>query len=105
MSVYFIASYDIEDPEAHESYVLAAQPLLEKHGGEILIADDEAKAIEGQGAGVNVVVKFATEAAAMNFYNDPEYEPVRQIRFGATNNGIVLLAKQFVLPSEKSELK
>ena len=100
MSVYFIASYDIVDPEAHENYIIAAQPLLEKHGGEILIADDEAKAIEGEGAGVNVVVKFESEVAAMNFYNDPDYQPVRQIRHDATKNGMVLLTKEYALPSE-----
>ncbi|KPJ90254.1 MAG: hypothetical protein AMJ53_14275 [Gammaproteobacteria bacterium SG8_11] len=95
MSVFFIASYDIEDPQLHENYVLAADPLLKKHGGELLVADDGAKAIEGQGGQVNVVVKFITEAAALNFYNDPDYEAVKQMRLDSTKNGIVVLTKQF----------
>lgn len=97
MSVYFIASYKIEDAEAHERYVLAAQPLLEKHGGEIVVADDEAKVIEGHGAKVNVIVKFDSEATAMNFYNDPDYAPVRQIRLDATKNGMLMLTKEFAM--------
>lgn len=99
MSVYFIASYDIEDLQAHERYAIAADPLLEKHGGEILVADEAAKPIEGRSAGINVILKFESEAAAMNFYNDPDYQALKQVRLDSTNNRIVVLAKQFIVPS------
>ncbi len=100
MSVYFIASYDIEDPAVYEGYVPGVRPLLQKHSAEILVADYEAKTIEGQGRGVNVVLKFESEAAAMNWYNDPDYGPVKKIRLDSTTNGTLILAKQFVPPSE-----
>ncbi len=100
MSVYVIVSYDIEDPEAYKGYVPGVIPLLQKHSAEILVADYEAKTIEGQGRGVNVVLKFESEAAAMNWYNDPDYGPVKQIRLDSTTNGTMRLAKQFVPPSD-----
>jgi len=100
MSVYVIASYDIEDPEVYEGYVPGVRPLLQKHGGEVLVADYEGKTIEGQGRGVNVVLKFESEAAAMNWYNDPDYGLVKKIRLDSTTNGTLILAKQFVPPSE-----
>ena len=100
MSVYIIASYDIEDPSVYEGYVPGVLPLLQKHGVEVLVADYEAKTLEGQGRGVNVVLKFESEEAAMNWYNDPDYEPVKRIRLDSTKNGTVVLAKQFVPPSE-----
>ncbi len=100
MSVYVIASYDLEDLEVYEGYVPGVRPLLQKHGAEVLVADYEAKTIEGQGRGVNVVLKFESEAAAMNWYNDPDYGPVKQIRLDSTTNGTLILAKQFVPPSE-----
>ncbi len=100
MSVYVIASYDIEDPEGYEGYVPGVIPLLQKHGAEVLVADYEAKTIEGQGRGVNVVLKFESEATAMNWYNDPDYGPVKKIRLDSTTNGTAILAKQFVPPSE-----
>jgi len=100
MSVYVIASYDIENPEGYEGYVPGVRPLLQKHSAEILVADYEAKTIEGQGRGVNVVLKFESEAAAMNWYNDPDYGPVKQIRLDSTTSGTMILAKQFVPPSE-----
>ncbi len=100
MSVYFIVSYDIEDQEGYERYIAGVRPLLQKHGAEILVADHEAKTIEGQGRGKYVVLKFESEAAAMNWYNHPDYGPVKKIRLDSTTNGTVALAKQFVPPSE-----
>ena len=49
MSVYMIVSYDISDTEKYEGYVPGVMPLLQKHGAEIVVADFEAKTIEGQG--------------------------------------------------------
>ena len=100
MPVYFIVGYDIEDPELFEGYVPGVMPLLQKHGVEVLVADFEATTIEGKGRGVNVVLKFESEAAAMKWYNDPDYEPVKKIRLDSTTNGTAVLAKQFVPPSE-----
>ena len=99
MSVYIIATYDIEDHRAYEPYVPGVIPLLHKHNAEILVADYEAKSLEGQARGVNVVLRFESEEAAMNWYNDPDYGPVKQVRFASTSNGTALLARQFVPPS------
>ena len=100
MAAYFIVSFDITDAEAYEDYPPGVIPLLEKHGAEILVADYEARAIEGEARGVNVVLRFETEEAAMNWYNDPEYAPVKQLRFDTTANTTVHLAKEFVMPAE-----
>ncbi len=99
MSVYFIVSYDIEDPEKFESYPPRVIPLLQKYGAEILVVDDEAKTIEGSGHDINVVLRFDSEEVAMKFYNDPEYEPVKKIRLDSTKNGTFIMAKQFVPPA------
>lgn len=99
MSVYFIVSYDVKDPEIYKDYVPGVVPLLQKHGAEILVADSDAQQLEGAARGVNVVIRFASEEAAMGFYNDPAYVPVKQIRLDSTVNGTAILAKQFVPPS------
>ena len=98
MSVYVIATYDITDPKGYEGYVPGVVPLLHKHGAEILAADYQAQAIEGRAAGVNVVIKFPDEQAARNFYNDPAYGPVKQIRLNSCQNGAIILAKEFKAP-------
>ncbi len=52
MAVYFIVSYDIEDPQAYEAYVPGVLPLLKKQKAEVLGADNQAKPLEGQGRGL-----------------------------------------------------
>jgi uncharacterized protein (DUF1330 family) len=94
-----VLSYDIEDPQGYEGYVPRVIPLLQRHNAEILVADYEAKSIEGEARGVNVVLRFESEEAAMNMYNDPDYRPVKKIRLNSTKNGTLLLAKQFSLPA------
>jgi uncharacterized protein (DUF1330 family) len=98
MSVYVIGTYDIIDPRGYEGYVSGVVPLLEKHGAEILAADFEAQALEGRAPGVNVVLKFPSEEAARNWYNDPAYGPVKNIRLNSSKNGTIVMAKEFKAP-------
>lgn len=93
MSAYLIAHYDIEDVQAHNDYASAADSLLAKHGGKLLVADDGGRVLEGKGRMINVIVQFESETAAMDFYNDPEYTLVKQIRLNATQNGSLVLVK------------
>jgi uncharacterized protein (DUF1330 family) len=98
MAVYVIGTYDIVDPKGYEGYVPSVVPLLQKHGAQILAADYEAKALEGRAPGVNVVLKFESEEAARNWYNDPDYGPVKQIRLDSSKNGCIVMAKEFKGP-------
>lgn len=99
MAAYVIASYDIVDPEGYEGYVPGVLPLLAKHGAEILVADYESEGLEGETRSVNVVLKFDSEEAARNWYNDPDYGPVKQIRINSSANGSAVLTKEFVMPT------
>lgn len=98
MSVYVIASYEVNDWATYQQYILAADLILAKYQGELLIADDNAQVIEGQNTGTNVVIRFPSAEQAMNFYNDPEYTEVKKIRYRATTNNKAVLAQKFVIP-------
>lgn len=99
MSVYVMATYDIVDPKGYEGYVPGVVPLLQKHGAEILAADYESQTLEGNGCGVNVILRFESEEAARNWYDDPAYEEVKKIRLNSSKNGAITMAKQFLPPS------
>ena len=99
MAVYLISSFDIEKPTVFEGYVPAVLPLLEKHGAKIIVADYAARPFEGEKRGVNVVIKFETEASANAFYHDPEYQPAKNVRLSSASNGTVVLAKGFTASS------
>ena len=98
MAVYVIVGYDIIDPEGYEGYVPGVVPLLQKHGAEILVADYESQAPEGQPRKANVVLKFPSEGAARNWYNDPAYGPARQIRLDSTEGGYFVMALESKAP-------
>lgn len=96
VSAYIIVSYDIVDHEGYDGYVHGVVPLLQKHGAEVLVAEYEARPLEGDARSVYVVLRFASEEAALAWYNDPAYEPVRNIRFGSCANNHMVLARQYV---------
>ncbi|MGD2166812.1 MAG: DUF1330 domain-containing protein [Gammaproteobacteria bacterium] len=99
MSAYIIASYDIVDEKGMESYVPGVTPLLMKHHAEVLVASYNAHALEGEKRGVYVVLRFASDEAALAWYNDPEYAPLKKMRIDASDNANVVLAREFVPPS------
>ncbi len=99
MTAYIIGSYDIVDPKGYEGYVPGVLPLLEKHGAEILVAEFDAHLLEGNRRSVYCVLRFESEEAALSWYNDPAYEPVKKIRLSSSDNKNMVLAKQFVPPS------
>lgn len=98
MSAYVIASYSIVNPKGYEPYVPSVVPLLAKHGAEILVADFESKPLEGKPPTVTIVLRFASEAAAMDWYNDPDYSAIKKYRIDNSENGMAVLCKQFTPP-------
>ena len=100
MSAYIIASYDIVDEKGYEGYVPGVGPLLGKHGAEVLVADYSAQALEGDKRSAYVVLRFASEEAALAWYNDPDYVEVRKLRVDSSANTNLALAHEFVPPSE-----
>lgn len=95
-AAYVLGSYDIVDPDGYESYVPGVLPLLEKHGAEVLVAEFDAHPLEGDKRSVYCVLKFDSEEAALRWYNDPAYQPVKQFRVNSSNNGSMIVAKAFV---------
>ena len=98
MAAYIIASYDIDDPEGYRGYVPGVAPLLAKHDAEVLVADYDAKGLEGEKRGVYVVLRFESDEAALAWYNDPAYQPVKKIRVDSSENGSLVLAQEFAIP-------
>jgi uncharacterized protein (DUF1330 family) len=94
-----IVSYDVVDPEGFAGDVPGVMPLLAKHGAEVLVADTGARAMEGEKRSAYVVLRFASEEAAMGFYNDADYAPIKKIRLDSTANGNLVIAKPFAPPS------
>jgi len=104
-AAYVLGSYDIVDPDGYEGYVPGVLPLLEKHGAEVLVAEFDARALEGQKRSVYCVLRFESEEAALRWYEDPAYEPIRQLRVGSSSNGSMMLAREFAPPTSESRAR
>ena len=88
-------SYDITDTEGYQKYGPLAIPLIIKYGGEVLAADTAAIAVEGQPKHMNAIITFPSDDAALNCYNDPEYQKIKKIRIHSTANSTIVLVKRF----------
>ncbi|HEV8284984.1 MAG TPA: DUF1330 domain-containing protein [Chitinophagaceae bacterium] len=96
MAVYYIGSYDIDDMDEFKKYPPLVIHLLPKYGGEVLASDIKAVALEGKAKTMNAIIKFPSMEAALNCYNDPEYqEKIKKIRINSTKNCTMVLVKEY----------
>jgi uncharacterized protein (DUF1330 family) len=95
MAVYYINSYDVTDMDVFKQYPPQVRIILERYGAEVLASDTAAIAVEGKARWMNAIIKFPSEEAALQCYNDPEYEPLRKLRQSSTSNIAMILVKEF----------
>jgi uncharacterized protein (DUF1330 family) len=95
MRAYYIISYDIDDMQTFRQYPPLAVPLINEFGGEVLVSDTEAFAVEGEAKKMNAIIVFPSKEAALACYNDPRYREVMQLRIKSTSNRSLILAKEF----------
>jgi uncharacterized protein (DUF1330 family) len=95
MSIYYIGSYDIDDPAAFAAYPPGVLALLPKYGGRVLASDTEARLVEGTRRSMNAIIEFPSVEAALGLYDDAAYAPLKRIRQAATSNVSMVLARAF----------
>lgn len=88
---YVVFNYEISDREAYDPYLMQVPRTLEAYGAEVIVADFESDAIEGEAGRVTVVLKFASEDLARGWYESPEYQEIIELRT-ANSSGIASLA-------------
>lgn len=95
MSVYYIGSYDIVDPEEFQKYPPFVLALLPKYGGEILASDTMGLVVEGTARTMNAIIRFPSKEAALGLYNDPGYQEAKRIRQASTRNISMVVVEEF----------
>jgi len=91
MSTYIIATYDVTDPEGFEAYTPGVIPTLMAHSAEVLVAEHDSDALEGQPPKSTIVLKFADREAAMAWYNSDEYQAVIDLRRDNSEGSVVIV--------------
>ena len=99
MAAYYILTHTITDLEKYRGeYIPQVLPFIAKYDGEIVVASFDAEALQGNPETGIVVLRFPSEDAVRGFANDPEYQPVKELRLSVTTNGNAVLAPEFQMP-------
>lgn len=91
MPAYMIADIELNDPERYRDYVEHVPALIEKHGGKYCVRGGESEVLEGSWVPARLIVlEFPDRAAALAFYNDPQYEPYKRLRRSISESDVVI---------------
>lgn len=81
MPAYLVIKAKVTDPARFAPYAAQAAALLERFGGQYLVRGGSQQRLEGEDDGMRVVVsRFPDRAAALAFWNSPEYTECKAIR-------------------------
>jgi uncharacterized protein (DUF1330 family) len=95
MAAYLVLMQQVDDVDRYRNeYLPGVRPCLAKYGAEVLVGGFEAVPAEGEPPNSTVVIRFADTAAAWDFLNDPDYQPVKEIRLSLTSRGQMVIAPE-----------
>ncbi len=91
MTAYMLMDIDIHDPEGYSKYPPQVWPLIARHGGKITHRMNNFEVVEGDWCPRRVLLaEFPDKAAAMAFFEDPDYLPIKELRLNTSSAMIVL---------------
>ncbi|MGB7240586.1 MAG: DUF1330 domain-containing protein [Sulfitobacter sp.] len=88
---YIIGHITVNDPDAYKEYVTRDTPILQGLGGTFVIRGGQSEIMEGDAFQRHVVIEFPSYQAALNAYDDPEYQEVANIRRRTADSTIIVV--------------
>ena len=99
MAAYYILTHTITDIDRYrKEYLPKVIPFINKYEGKVIAASFDVEALQGDPEKAVVVIRFPSEQAVRDFMNDPEYQPVKDIRMELTINANAVLSPEFQMP-------
>ena len=81
MAGYVIAIVEITNAEGYRRYSEQVPATIAKYGGRYLVRGGKTDVREGEWPGPRtVIIEFPSLARALEWYESPEYKPLRPIR-------------------------
>ena len=91
MAGYVIADVEVTNPELFGEYRALVSQTVEAYGGRYLARGGDSELVEGMRApGRTVIIEFKSVERAREWYDSPEYEPVRRMRFESANTNLII---------------
>ncbi|APX24583.1 MAG: DUF1330 domain-containing protein [Rhodobacteraceae bacterium] len=91
MTAYMIARIDVTDHEEYAIYAGQTVALAEKFGGRFLVKGGPQTVVEGEAPSRHVVIEFPSRAAAMRWFESPEYQRILPFALRASKRDIVIV--------------
>ena len=92
MAAYLIADVDVTDAATFDEYKREVPATEARHGGRYLARGGATKVLEGDWDPHRlVIVEFPDMAALTAWYNSPEYERLKEIRFRSAKTRIIAI--------------
>ena len=99
MSAYYILTHTITDTERYQKeYIPGVMPFLAKYKGEVVVAEFETEALQGDPPKGVVVIRFPSGQAIRDFMDDPVYRPLKDLRISITTRANAIMAPEFKMP-------
>jgi uncharacterized protein (DUF1330 family) len=92
MAAYLFVNIEVKDSKAYAEYRSGVSPMIYKHGGEYLARGGTTELIEGDWTPARVVLlKFPDMNALKAFLDDPEYQPLKDLRVHAAETQMLAI--------------
>jgi len=94
---FLLAFVRVQDFETYnKEYLEKATPIIMRHGGKPIAVSENPILLEGTiPKGKLVIVEFPSKKAADDFYNDPAYQPLKEVRNKVSTSDAVLFERGF----------
>ncbi|CAM4245524.1 DUF1330 domain-containing protein [Kibdelosporangium persicum] len=92
MSAYMIVTIEeMIDPDAMRHYAANVDGVVKQFDGVFLVPRGTTRVIEGSwDPGVVALIEFPSAKRVLDFYESPEYRPLRDLRHRAAKTSIVI---------------
>jgi uncharacterized protein (DUF1330 family) len=81
VSGYVIAIIDVTNAEDYKEYARQVPATIAKYGGRYLVRGGKMETLEGEWPGSRtVILEFPSLERAREWYDSPEYQPLRPLR-------------------------
>ena len=92
MAVYAVVNIQITDPDRYAQYREQAPPTIAHYGGKYLARGGKVEVLEGEWTPQRLVIlEFESMKRFNEWYNSPEYAPLKRLRGETTLSDFVVI--------------
>jgi len=87
---YVLAEPDVTDPATFQKYAASVPGTLALYGGHYLARNGQVIPEEGEAPKRSVIIEFDSLKKAQDWYNSPEYNKIKPIRFASAKTRLFI---------------